>query len=258
MMTRAENLKGHAIRNETGEAMGPRIIILLGAPGSGKGTQGALLSARYGVPTVSTGALLREESKKNTPSGFRLRQTLAAGALVDDQVVFEAVAARIRTSSEARDGGLILDGFPRTVAQARMLDRLLASMGMAAPLVLHLDVPREVLRTRLAGRRQCATCGAVYNLRSGRSGRGSRCEIDGGALVERDDDSEGVVERRLAAYEAETLPVLEYYRWPERGGCYRRLDGNRGPAEVTKELCGIVGFLGATGDDSVGDTAVAA
>jgi adenylate kinase len=141
---------------------------------------------------------------------------------------------------------LILDGFPRTVNQARYLDRLLEDMGMPAPVVLHLVVPHDVLLRRLARRRQCATCGEICNLASGPA-MGARCRIDGGPLVERDDDSEGVVARRLAVYETETLPVVEYYR--RRAGSYRRIDGNRGTAEIAKDLCDIVLFA---------DTAVAA
>jgi adenylate kinase len=223
-----------------------RIILLLGAPGCGKGTQSSLLAGNPGILSISTGAILREEAKKDNPAGYRLRHTLSTGTLVDDGVVCDAVASRLR-SFQGKHGAsgvsLILDGFPRTVGQARVLDMLLESQGLSAPLVLHLDVPHEVLRRRLAGRRQCVRCGAIYNLASGRSAAGPRCQVDGGALVERDDDSEGVVLRRLASYEAETLPVLEYYR--KRGcndGTYRRLDGHRAPGEIASEVRDIVGF----------------
>jgi adenylate kinase len=213
-----------------------RIILMLGAPGSGKGTQSSILVSRLGMISVSTGAILREEAKRNTPSGFRLRQLMASGALVSDKVVCDAVGSRIRN---ARPGEcLILDGFPRTVAQAKNLDHLLQSLGMPAPLVLHFDVPDAVLTRRLASRRQCATCGAVYNLASNPSAKGSRCQIDGGALVERDDDSEGVIARRLADYRDQTVPVIEYYR----GSDYRRVDGNRDAAEIANELLDIVSF----------------
>ncbi len=235
-----------AVKDGTGTCGAGRIILLFGAPGSGKGTQSALLTSRYGIAAVSTGALLREEAKRNSPSGFRLRQTLAAGALVEDEQVFRAVKSRVKALREKNGtnsaGSLILDGFPRTATQARMLDQLLTDLGMASPLVLHLDVPAEVLRTRLASRRQCATCGFIYNLRSERSGAGSRCQIDGGALVERDDDSEGVVGRRLSAYEAETLPVLDYYRRHHRGTCCSRLDGNRDPELVASDICHALGL----------------
>jgi adenylate kinase len=222
-----------------------RIVMFIGAPGSGKGTQSSLLASRLGFTSISTGAILREESKRNTPAGFRLRQTLAAGVLVDDETVCETVVSRIldiaNSASSARS--VILDGFPRTAHQASRLDRLLEGLGIPGPLVLHLDVPGDVLLRRLARRRQCAKCGAIYNLMA--TG-GSRCSIDGGALVERDDDSEAVVAKRLAVYSTETLPVVEYYRKRQNcNGIYRRIEGNRPAAEIAKEVCDIVLFAGA-------------
>jgi adenylate kinase len=232
--------------------------MFLGAPGSGKGTQSQLLASRLGLDCISTGAMLRDAAKRNTPAGFRLRQTLATGALVDDETVSEIVASRIlefhSRSQFHPDGssqGLILDGFPRTVRQAQKLDQLLDRLGIPGPIVLHLDVPQDVLLYRLARRRQCAKCGAVYNLASGPAfaevkAGGSRCHLDGGALVERDDDSDGVVARRLAAYESETLPLVEYYR--ERNdlsAIYRRIDGSLGAAEIGKAVCEMVLFADA-------------
>ena len=216
-----------------------RIILFIGAPGSGKGTQSSLLASRSAIPCVSTGAILRHAATLNTPDGFRLRQIMANGALVDDATVCDAVVARLRTlrSSES----LILDGFPRTVGQARRLDETLRGLGIPGPTVLHLDVPNAVLIRRLSTRRQCASCGAVYNLSSNPSTNGPRCELDGGALVERDDDGEGVVARRLAAYEAETVPVIDYYRMRNgRGGIYRRLDGTLDPSVIAKGVAEIV------------------
>lgn len=220
-------------------SLGKRIILFMGAPGSGKGTQSSLLASRSGFTCVSTGAILRHAATLNTPDGFRLRQVMATGALVDDATVCDAVVSRIRNLRSKE--GLILDGFPRTVSQAKRLDEILKAMGMAGPTVLHLDVPNSILTRRLSTRRQCASCGAVYNLSSSPSINGSRCELDGGALVERDDDVEGVVARRLAAYEAETLPVIEYYVARNgRGGTYRRLDGTLDPSVIAKGVAEIV------------------
>ncbi len=218
-----------------------RIVLLLGAPGSGKGTQSALLADRFGLQTLSTGEMLRDEAKSATPAGFRLRQVLASGALVPDELVCNAVAKRLRAMDPA-GAGLILDGFPRTLAQARALDQLLDEIG-AELCVAQLDVPADVLQKRLSLRRQCATCGTVYNLGSNRSSKGSRCELDGGALVERDDDSEGIVARRLAAYQKETLPVFDHYA--RRAAGYRRIDGNRAPSEIANELREIVALTPA-------------
>jgi adenylate kinase len=245
-------------KHEGAQLRGGRIILLMGAPGSGKGTQSSLLESQFGFTCISTGAMLRQEATQDTPAGFRLRQTMVSGELVDDATVCGAVATQIKTlaaQSYGEKANLIIDGFPRTVDQAKCLDRLLGELGMPGPLVLHLDVPHDVLLCRLARRRQCAVCGAIYSLASGPavselSAGGGRCRIDGGALVERDDDSEGVVERRLVAYSTSTLPVLDYYRKRDySSGIYRRLDGNRSAAEIAKEVCDIVLFA---------DTAVAA
>jgi len=230
-----------------GNSRHQRIILFMGAPGSGKGTQSSLLASRLGITCISTGAILREESKRNTPAGFRLRQIMATGALVDDATVSETVVSRILNSHDddfhADSNGwaqsVILDGFPRTVEQARRLDELLQGLGIPGPLVMHLDVPRDVLLRRLVRRRQCAKCGAIYNLIAA---GGSRCSIDGGALVERDDDSEGVDAKRLAVYETETLPVVEYYRKRQDCTNYRRIEGNRSAPEIAKEICDIVLF----------------
>jgi adenylate kinase len=213
----------------------------MGAPGSGKGTQSSMLQSQFGHVSISTGAMLREEARKDTLAGLRLRKIMASGGLVSDRLVCDAVASQIRvfsaSSGQAGDN-LILDGFPRTVRQATYLDRLLENLNCARPLVIHLDVANEVLLHRLAHRRQCAECGAIYSAASA-----GRCQIDGGALVERDDDQEGVVERRLSAYEAETVPVLDYYRTREYSGeAYRRIDGNRSAAEIAKDLCEILLF----------------
>jgi adenylate kinase len=254
MVTRGKH-EGAQLRRE-------RIILLMGAPGSGKGTQSSLLESQFGFTCISTGAMLRHEARQNTPVGSRLRQVMASGELVDDAMVCDAVGSQIKAlvaqshaQSHRVKANLIIDGFPRTVGQATCLDQLLGRIGVPGPLVLHLDVPQDVLLRRLARRRQCAVCGAIYSLASGPdasdlSAGGGLCLVDGGALVERDDDCEGVVERRLVAYSNSTLPVLDYYRKRDyRSGIYRRLDGNRSAAEIAKEVCDIVLFV---------DTAVAA
>jgi len=194
--------------------------------------------------------MLREEAKNATPEGFRLRQTMATGELVDDITVCAAVASQVGKHANQTGGSIILDGFPRTVGQAKCLDQMLRK-GLPRPLILHLDVPEEVLVRRLSRRRQCAKCGAIYNLETNPpSIWRNRCRIDGGALVERDDDSEGIVAKRLTAYQQVTVPVLDYYRKRDgAAGIYRRIDGNRGTLEIAKELCEIV---------LLADTAVAA
>ena len=218
-----------------------RIILFMGAPGCGKGTQSAILAGRSGMDCISTGDILRQAARESTPQGLRLREIMASGGLVDDVTVCDAVISRIRVMERNSGGGLILDGFPRTVAQAKKLDRVLEALGIERPLVLHLDVPNEILVQRLLKRRQCATCGRIYSTALDSL---TRCESDGGPLVERPDDNQDVVLKRLAAYEAETLPVLEYYRGRGQQR-YRRIDGCLTPAEIAKDVREIVLFAGA-------------
>src|SRR5580658_2211768 len=192
-------LSSQALSLFTGEAMMTRVILFLGAPGSGKGTQSSLLSGQLGIPCLSTGDMLRAEAARNTRAGLKLRDILAAGSLVDDEVVCRAVNSRLRRELPKR--GIILDGFPRTRKQAECLDQILSTMGMPGPVVLHLDVSRERLLSRLTARRQCASCGAIFNLLSRPSSRGTRCENDGGVLMHREDDTEAVIVRRLNEFD---------------------------------------------------------
>lgn len=177
--------------------------------------------------------MLRGEAKQDTPAGRRLRDILASGALVSDSVVCEAVGARLRR--QLRQQGMILDGFPRTVNQAQYLDSVLADMKMPGPLVLHLDVSQQRLIARLTARRQCPSCGAIFNLISRPSQTGAHCENDGVKLVQREDDSESVIVRRLGEFEFACGPVIEHYK----NGDYHRIDGDRDPAIVSSELLRI-------------------
>lgn len=215
-----------------------RVLLFLGAPGSGKGTQSSWLSSRLGMPILSTGEILRSEAKRNTPAGFRLRQVLASGALVDDDLVCAVVGARLRLGVHEGDTpgrGVILDGFPRTVQQAVFLDSVLGDLGFPRPCVIHLEGSAQELLKRLTARRHCAKCGAIYNLISRPSLRGSRCELDNGALVQRDDDSEGVILRRLADYQKSVEPLMEYYAESD----YHQVDANRGPEQILEQLLEI-------------------
>jgi adenylate kinase len=210
-----------------------RIILFLGAPGSGKGTQSSWLARQLGLRCLSTGDMLRAASKENTREGLNLRKVLASGSLVSDQIVCDAVGSRLR--SGVAEYGLILDGFPRTVHQAECLDRMVAGMGMPRPVVLHLDVSPALIVERLTARRQCENCGAIYNLLSKPSARGKYCENDGGTLVQRDDDTKAVISRRLREFEASCAPLIDYYR----GSDYHRIDGDRDPDAVSAELLAI-------------------
>ena len=220
--------------NSLSDQSRPRVILIMGAPGSGKGTQSSWLSKQLGIPCLSTGEILRTEAKRNTPAGFRLRQSMSTGALVEDEMVCAVVGARIRR--ETPENGLILDGFPRTARQAAFLDSLLADLGQPRPTVIHLDVSEESLLRRLTGRRQCAVCGAIYNLMSRPSIRRSRCENDGGALVQRDDDTEGVILHRLQEFENNSAPLIDYYKGPS----YHRIEADRDRDAVTEDLISIL------------------
>ncbi len=206
------------------------VVLFMGAPGSGKGTQSGWLATSLGIPVVATGELLRAEASRNTSEGFRIRQLQAEGALVDDKTVCGVVEARLRRNTPRR--GVILDGFPRTIHQAEFLDQLLDDLGLPRPLLLHLDVSTTGILRRLAGRRQCAVCGTVYNLRSKPSLKGSRCQKDGGALVQRDDDTEGVILHRMAEFESSTAPILAYYG----PSAVLRIDADRDASVVAADI----------------------
>jgi adenylate kinase len=185
--------------------------------------------------------MLRAEAKRDTPAGLKLRGILASGALVDDETVCAAVRSKLRRELPAR--GMILDGFPRTRKQAECLDGILSGMGMPGPMVLHLDVSRgdasrERLIGRLTSRRQCSVCGSIYNLLSRPSTLGALCEKDGGALVEREDDTEAVIRRRLIEFDLACAPLLEYYA----GADYHRVDGDRQTGVISADLLDIAGL----------------
>jgi adenylate kinase len=203
---------------KTEQVVGP--IILMGAPGAGNGTQAKLIAAAYGIPQISTGDLFRANVALGTEIGRKVKQTLDRGELVSDDLVCDMVADRLRKPDCAR--GFILDGFPRTVAQAEWLDGYLKSRrerdGAAAPfsaitpVVVQIVVGYNQLLQRITGRRSCPTCGRIYNVYLQPPKVEGICDVDGGRLVVRPDDTEEVVAERLKAYERQTLPVAAYYK----------------------------------------------
>jgi len=194
-------------------------IIVLGPPGAGKGTQAKLISSAYGIPQISTGDLLRDNVARNTELGLKVKALLGSGALVPDDLVCDMVAVRLRQPDCER--GYILDGFPRTVVQAEWLDGYLKSRqsgdGTAlpssamTPVVIRLVVEYNRLLQRIIGRRSCPTCGRIYNVYFQPPKVEGICDVDGGRLVVRPDDTEEVVVERLKAYEKLTLPLVDYY-----------------------------------------------
>jgi adenylate kinase len=183
-------------------------IVLLGAPGSGKGTQAQRLQAKYGVPQVSSGDLLRDSVARGTELGRKAKAVMDAGQLVSDDIVLGLIRDRLRKPDAAR--GFILDGFPRNIDQANSLNALLKELGQPVDAVLLLDVRRETLMQRLAGRRTCPTCGTVYNIHSMPAGANT-CSRDGAQLYQRPDDKEEVVAKRLEVYQNQTQPLIEHY-----------------------------------------------
>ncbi len=179
--------------------------------------------------------MLRAEAKRNTAAARKLRDILASGSLVDDNTVCRAVSTRLKR--EISMHGIILDGFPRTPKQAECLDRSLSGIGLPGPTVLHLDVSRELLLSRLTSRRQCATCGTIFNVLSRPSLLGDRCENDGGVLLQREDDTEAVIRRRLTEFDLSCAPLIEFYSKAD----YHRIDGDRDTEAVSAELLAIVG-----------------
>lgn len=183
-------------------------IVLLGAPGSGKGTQAQRLQAKYGVPQVSSGDLLRDAVARKTELGLKAKSVMDSGQLVSDDIVLGLIRDRLRRPDAAR--GFILDGFPRNIDQANSLNALLKELGQPIDAVLQLDVRKETLVQRLAGRRTCPTCGSVYNVHSLPLGV-STCSKDGAQLYQRPDDQEDVVAKRLEVYATQTQPLIEHY-----------------------------------------------
>jgi adenylate kinase len=191
------------------------IILLFGPPGCGKGTQGRLIIEWLkewqgsAIPSISTGDMLRAEIAAGTPLGRETQSIMAAGGLVPDDLINAALCSRVQQPDCQH--GFMLDGYPRTVEQAEYLDKLLASRDLPAPVVLHLDVPAEVLVGRIVSRRQCSQCGRMFNILSQRPKVDGRCDDDGAPLAMRKDDREDVIRERLRTYEEVTRPVLDHY-----------------------------------------------
>lgn len=183
-------------------------IVLLGAPGSGKGTQAARLQAKHGVPQVSSGDLLRDAVARKTDLGLQAKAVMEAGQLVSDDIVLGLIRDRLSRPDAAK--GFILDGFPRNIDQANSLAALLNDIGQPLEAVLLLDVSKNLLLQRLAGRRICPKCGAVYNVMSMPAGA-TGCSNDGAELYQRPDDKEEVIGKRLEVYEAQTRPLIQHY-----------------------------------------------
>ena len=185
-------------------------VIFLGPPGAGKGTQAQELAREWGVPHIATGDMLREAVAAKTALGLEAKRHMDSGGLVPDEVVIGLVGERL-AQPDAK-AGCVLDGFPRTVAQAEALDALFARAGIALDRVIYFDVPRAELLRRLTGRRVCRACGRTFHLVSAPPRVAGTCDDCGGELYQRADDSEATVATRLDVYQKQTAPLLDYYR----------------------------------------------
>jgi adenylate kinase len=208
-------------------------IILLGAPGSGKGTQSQRLVERHGIPQISTGDLLRAAVKNGTPLGLRAKAAMDSGNLVDDEIVLGMIRERLAEPDAQR--GFILDGFPRTLVQARALDQMLQEMGQPLDAVVLLEVDYGELTKRIAGRRSCADCGKVFNVFTSPVPEGETCPKTGAPhrIVQRSDDNEAAVTERLKVYDEKTKPLIDYYK---EQGLLRTIDAEGDVDEVTARL----------------------
>ena len=224
---RLDTLTTNSTSESTAPADGPFLpgpVLLLGAPGSGKGTQAQLLVASFGIPQISTGDLLRQHRRDHTELGMLADDLMKQGQLVPDDLVNKMVAVRLAEPDTA--AGYILDGFPRTLAQAEWLDAFSAKNGCLPPTVaIELRVDEELLLRRITGRRTCATCNRIYNIYFNPPQHDGLCDDDGTKLVQRADDTEEAFHKRMHVYHSQTMPVISHY---ERSCRFRSVAGEEG------------------------------
>jgi adenylate kinase len=210
------------------------VLLLFGPPGSGKGTQSRLITDWLGIPGISTGDMLRAERQAGSELGRAAQAVMDSGRLVGDDLVNQMLAKRVLQPDAGH--GFLLDGYPRTVEQAEYLDGLLDARHLSKPVVLHLDVPLDALVGRLTSRRQCPTCGTIYNLLHQPPKKAGYCDHDGSSLITRADDQEDVVKDRLKTYLDLSRPVLAHYQ----DANYHQIRGDRSPQYVFEEITGIL------------------
>lgn len=211
-------------------------LVLLGAPGAGKGTQAKLLIEKYNIPQISTGDMLRAAVAAGTPLGKEAKAIMDKGEFVSDAIVLGLVEERV--SQPDCKGGFILDGFPRNTKQAEALDALLAKLSMPITAAISVDVPLDDLMKRLTGRRTCKACGQMYNVYSSAPKVEGVCDKCGGELFQRDDDNETTIKKRLDEYEAKTAPLAGYY---SAQGKMKSVAGTGSIDDIFKKMCAAIG-----------------
>ena len=211
-------------------------IIMLGAPGAGKGTQAKKIAEKYHIPHISTGDIFRANIKNGTELGKKAKTYMDQGALVPDELVCDLVVDRVR--QEDCRNGYVLDGFPRTIPQAESLDATLASLGESVDYAINVEVPDEKIVNRMSGRRACVGCGATYHLVYAPTKAEGICDTCGAELILRDDDKPETVLKRLGVYHNETQPLIDYYRGK---GILKEVDGTMDMADVFRAIVEILG-----------------
>ena len=212
-------------------------IIMLGAPGAGKGTQAKKIAEKYGIPHISTGDIFRANIKGGTELGLKAKTFMDQGKLVPDEITIGMLMDRIKADDCVK--GYVLDGFPRTIPQAESLTAALAARGEAIDYAIDVDVPDENIINRMSGRRACLSCGATYHVQFNPPKKEGVCDTCGNALVLRDDDKPETVKNRLSVYHEQTQPLIDYY---QKAGVLKEVDGTQ---DLNKVFADIVEILGA-------------
>lgn len=210
-------------------------IVMLGAPGAGKGTQAKMIAAKYEVPHISTGDIFRANIKNGTELGKKAKEYMDQGLLVPDELTVDLVIDRL--SQDDCGKGYILDGFPRTIPQAQALDAALSKLGEKMDYAIDVDVPDENIVNRMSGRRACTGCGATYHIVHNPSKKGDICEVCGETLILRDDDKPETVQKRLTVYHEQTQPLIDYYT---QQGILKTVDGTQDMNDVFTDVTKIL------------------
>lgn len=211
-------------------------IVLMGPPGAGKGTQAKLISNMYSMPQISTGDIFRKQISEKTPLGIKAKETIDKGQLVPDDITIHLVEERI--GLEDCRVGFLLDGFPRTVVQALALESYLKRSNDKLDAVILVEVPRSEILQRMTGRRVCLNCGASYHIKFNPTKVEGKCDSCGNEVVQRVDDQDETVKRRLRIYDEQTLPLIKYYK---KNRLLHVIDGTLNIKEVSKNICNILG-----------------
>ena len=211
-------------------------IIMLGAPGAGKGTQAKMIAEKYSIPHISTGDIFRANIKNGTELGMEAKKYMDQGLLVPDELTVKILLDRVAKDDCMK--GYVLDGFPRTIPQAEVLDKALSELGDKIDYAINVEVPDENIVNRMSGRRACVGCGATYHIVHAPTQKEGVCDVCGEALILRDDDKPETVTKRLSVYHEQTQPLIDYY---EKQGCLKEVDGTMDMDDVFADICKILG-----------------